>query len=77
MNCYSDDPSRKAACKLYKSKVPEFSGNASTTTCTTKISSPKTALKELLASNESENDSDSTVDDTIDAANTLLSLVRE
>ena len=75
MNCYSNDPSRKAACKLYKSEVPEFSGNASTTTCTTKISSPKTALKEFLASDESE--SDSTVDDTIDAANTLLSLVRE
>ena len=77
MNCYSSDPSRKAACKLYKSEVPEFSGNASTTTCTTKISSPKTALKEFLASDESETDSDSTVDDTIDAANTLLSLVRE
>ena len=77
MNCYSDDPLRKAACKLYKSEVPEFSGNASTTTCTTKIGSPKTALKELLASGESENDSDSTVDDTIDAANTLLSLVQE
>ena len=42
-----------------------------------KISSPKAALKELLASDESENDSDSTVDDTTDAANTLLSVLRE
>ena len=76
MNCYSETVTL-AACKLYKSEVPEFSGNVSTTTCTTKISSPKTALKEFLASDESENDSDSTVDDTTDGVNTLLSPLRE